>query len=84
MLLHLSVSYSVHRGCLAGHPLGIHPHWADTPLGNTHTPWAATPTPADTPTRWPMQQMVRILLECILVTYSATSFYEGRRNLMHK
>ena len=37
--------------CWDTHPLGRHPPYADTPA----------------PPRWPLQQMVRILLECILV-----------------
>ena len=56
--------------------------WADTPPGQTHTPLAShphgqTPLWPDTPPsrhlppgRWPLQQMVCILLECILVLYS--------------
>ena len=62
------------------HPLGRHPSlWqADTPLAGRH-PWADTlpgrqtalpnrhPPWADPPHGWPLQWMVHILLECILL-----------------
>ena len=55
---------------LGRHPLGRHP-LADTPrqtlypLGR-HLPWTDTPLlRPPSPTRWPLQRMVRILLECI-------------------
>ena len=64
------------RGGVSQHALGgggQTPPWADTP-----SPMADTPLRADTPCqvhagihplhRWPLQQMVRIPLECILVT----------------
>ena len=73
MFLHLSVSHSVHGGVSASVDAGIHTPWADTPLGQT--PPADTP-PGQTapllgrhppPSRGPLQQTVRILLECFLV-----------------
>ena len=69
-------------GCVSQHALGKTPPWADppgqTPLradiplarhppGQT-TPQADTPPWAD-PLRQPLQQIVRILLECILVVF---------------
>ena len=53
MFLHLSVSHSVLGG--------VYPsmHWTDIPLGRH---------PPGRPPWWPLQWMVRILLECILVT----------------
>ena len=61
------------QGCT---PPGRHPSQADTPPGQTHPlrqapsplgrhPKADTPTPS--PSRWPLQRTVRILLVCILV-----------------
>ena len=43
------------------HPLGRHPP-------GRHHP-GRSPLPHPTPTRWPLQRPVRILLECILVRY---------------
>ena len=62
MFLHLSVSHSVHRGCL-GRPPRQTPPWAATPLGRH--PLGSQPPPR---ARRPLQQTVRILLECILVS----------------
>ena len=68
--------------CMLGYtPLGRHPRpWADTPWADTpmarHPPWADTPPgktpPSQTqpppPSRRLLLRMVRILLECVLVT----------------
>ena len=69
---------------LGEHPLGRPPPRADTPLGShpspsacweTHTPCAvhAGKHPAP-PFRQPLLRTVRILLECILVSYIFTKF----------
>ena len=54
--------------------LGRYPSWADTPLGRhpsgRRPPQSKLPFLPDTPltpSRWPLQRTVRILLECILV-----------------
>ena len=67
VLLHLSVSHSVHcsEGGLYRHPLGRHPG-ADTPLGRL--PLGRHPPRADSPLRRLLHRTVRILLECYLVT----------------
>ena len=74
MFLHLSVSHSVHRGCLADTPPRQTPQ-ADS-LGQTpprQTPSGRHPLgrpPGQTPPqRRPLQRTVGILLECILVFF---------------
>ena len=52
--------------------------WAKTPPGETH-PWTDTPGQTPPPPRQPLQQMVCILLECILVSY-----YFSCRSPMHR
>ena len=55
MFLHLSVSHSVHRGCLPGACVYPSMHWADTPLGRhslgRHLP-GQTPLPGGHCSRW--------------------------------
>ena len=62
MFLHLSVSHSVHRGCI---PACI---GADTPSPGRHPPPWADPSP-----RRPLQWTVRILLEFIIVCVKGRS-----------
>ena len=63
MFLHLSVSHSVHGGVSTSVHAGIHTPQADTPLLGRHPP---------SPSRRPLQRMVRILLECFLVIISVS------------
>ena len=70
------VGYTPGQNLLGRHPMGRHP-LDRHPLGR-HTPWADTPhwadtlspskpCPGQTPPRRPLQQTVRILLECIIL-----------------
>ena len=56
-------------------PPGQTPSWTDTPLGR-HPLWVDTPWQIPPPTRrWPLQRMLRILLECILVLKCLGTFH---------
>ena len=61
------------------HPLGRHPPGQTHPLGRhppagKHHP-GRSPLPHPTPTRWPLQRTVRILLDCILVLWFVITFF---------
>ena len=76
MFLHLSVILFTGGGVHP--PLGRHPQAVTPPPGQTpsprHTPpWVDTPRQPPPPRR-PLQRTVRILLECILVTFSFQKF----------
>ena len=75
MFLHLSISHSVHRGCLPHTLLFRHTPWADTPTGLI-PPGRHPPCPVHAGIHSPpvqcmlgygQQAEVRILLKCILV-----------------
>ena len=57
-----SVCNSVHGGGLVDIPWADTPSWADTPQADKPHPGQTSPL-----SRWLLQRMVRILLECILI-----------------
>ena len=70
MFLRLSVSHSVHKG--EGVPGQVHPLDRKTPLGR-YTPLAGTPPGAVYAEIRATKRVVRILLECILVSQMFSS-----------
>ena len=66
MFLHVSVILS--KGGSGRHPSPHPPGRQTTPMADRHPLLGGRPPSGQTPSQgWPLQQMVRILLECILV-----------------